>query len=63
MEFCGNSTGIVELTVDGLLANVGIGIVPLFCLSSLLRKESPTLFPVELILVLFVVHKGEFPDE
>ena len=33
----------------------------LFC--HLLRKESPTLQPVELILVLFVVRKGEFFDD
>ena len=38
MEFCGNSTGINELIVDGLPANVGTGIVPLFCLSSLVNK-------------------------
>ena len=31
MKLCGNSTGIVELAVDGLLANVGIGIVPCMC--------------------------------
>ena len=35
---CGNSTGISELIVGGLPANVGIGIVPLFCLSSLVNK-------------------------
>ena len=28
MQFCGNSTGIVELVVNGCVANVGIGIVP-----------------------------------
>ena len=33
-------TSIIELIVDGLLANVGIGIVSLFCLSSL-AKTSP----------------------
>ena len=38
MDFRGNSTGIVELIVDGLPANVGIGIVPLFCLSSLAKR-------------------------
>ena len=37
IEFCGNSTSILELTVDGLLANVGIGIVSLPCLSSLVK--------------------------
>ena len=35
IEFCGNSTSMKELEVDGLPANVGIGIVSLFCLSSL----------------------------
>ena len=39
MGFCGNSS-ISELMADGLLANVGIGIVPLFCSSSL-AKEVP----------------------
>ena len=39
-EFCGKSIGIVELIVDGLLANVGIGIVPLFCSSSLAERVS-----------------------
>ena len=38
MYFRGNSTGIVELIVDGLPANVGIGIVPLFSLSSLAKR-------------------------
>ena len=35
IEFCGISTGIVELVVNGLVANVGIGIVPPFRSSSL----------------------------
>ena len=30
IEFCGNFTGIIELIVDGLPANVGTGFVPLF---------------------------------
>ena len=34
IEFCGKSTGIVELIVDGLPAIVGIGVVPLKCLSA-----------------------------
>ena len=51
-----------ELTVDGLLAHVGIGIVPLI-LSSSLAKEVPTLLLVELTLILFVVRKGESVDE
>ena len=37
-----------------------------FCLyfvCHVLRKESPTLQPVELILVLFVVRKGDFLDD
>ena len=38
IEFCGISTGINELMVDGRLANVGIGIVPLFCSSSLAKE-------------------------
>ena len=29
----------------------------------LLRKGSPTLWPVEMILVLFVVRKGEFLED
>ena len=37
-EFCGNSTGVVELTVDGLLANVGIATVSLFCCHLLWKK-------------------------
>ena len=40
IEFFGNSTGIKELMVDDLLANVGIGIVSLLCLS-FLAKEVP----------------------
>ena len=47
------------VTPPVFLANVGIGIVSLLWLSS----ESPTLSPVELILVLFVVRKGEFLDD
>ena len=35
LEFCGILTGENELMVDGLLANVGIGIVPLIRSSSL----------------------------
>ena len=42
IEFCKNFTGTVELMVDGLLANVGIGIVPLFCLSSLVKGVPDT---------------------
>ena len=35
MKLCGNSTGsIKELAVDGLVANVGIGVVPWFSVSS-----------------------------
>ena len=41
IEFFGNSTGINELIVDGLLANVGIGIVSLSCLSSLVKVPDP----------------------
>ena len=37
-KFCGISTGSVERTVDGLPANVGIGIVPLFCSSPLAKR-------------------------
>ena len=40
MGFCGISTGINELRVDGLVANIGIGFVPLFCSSSP-AKEVP----------------------
>ena len=61
MKFCGNYTSIIELVVRGHLANVSIEIVFLLC--HLLRKESPTLSLVELILVLFVVRKGEFLDD
>ena len=60
IEFCGTPTGITELIVDGLLSNVGIGIVSLLCLSSLAKRVPD---PVELILVLFVVCKGEFLDD
>ena len=35
MPFCSNSTGIVELAVNGLGANVGIGTVACFSLSSI----------------------------
>ena len=38
IEFCGISTSITELIVDGLPANVGIGIVSLFCLSPLAKR-------------------------
>ena len=31
---CGISIGVDEIMVDCLLANIGIGIVPLFCSSS-----------------------------
>ena len=37
MLFCGNSTGIDELIVDGLLVNIGICIVSPLCLSSLAK--------------------------
>ena len=40
MQFYRNSTGTVELIVDGLLANVGIGIVSLLCLSSPMKGVS-----------------------
>ena len=39
IEFCGISAGVHELEVDGLPANVGMRIVPLFCLSSLVKKR------------------------
>ena len=38
MEFSWTSTSINELMVDGLLANVGIGSVLLFCSSSLVKE-------------------------
>ena len=38
MEFFGNSNGINKLIVDGLPANVRIGIVSLLCLSSLAER-------------------------
>ena len=34
------STGINELIFDGFVANVGIGIVPLFCSASLAKEVS-----------------------
>ena len=40
-QFCGNSTSIVELVVNGLDAKVGIGIVPQFCPSPLVRLAFP----------------------
>ena len=55
IEFCGISTGNNELTVDGLLANVGIGIVP-----RCLRERSLSLLLVELILSLSVSHNDAF---
>ena len=51
-EFYGKTTGIDELTVDGLPANS-----ILFVISC---EKSPVPAAVELILVLFVVRKGEF---
>ena len=51
-----------ELIVDGLPANVGIGIVPPLCFH-LLRKECLSLVLVELILVLFVIGKSEFLED
>ena len=42
MEFCGKSTGIVELIIDGLPATVGIGNVPLFLSSLAKRVPDPT---------------------
>ena len=47
--------------VDGLPANVGIGIVPLFCLSSPVKKV-PVACETD-ILVLFVVRKTEFLED
>ena len=47
--------------VDGLPANVSIGIVPLFCLSSP-AEEVPVLLLVELILSLLVMYNSEFLD-
>ena len=35
IEFCGKSTSVAELVVNGFVANVGIGIVPWISLSSL----------------------------
>ena len=50
IEFCGISTGFQELMVDGLLANVRIGIVPLIC-SSFLATSLPVTDPVALGVV------------
>ena len=46
-ELCGNFTSINEIIVDGLPANVGIGHVPLFCLSSPVKKSVPVTFGTE----------------
>ena len=54
--FFGISTGIDELMVDGLLANIGIVIVPLFCSSSLAKEVPVRVARVELILSLSVFH-------
>ena len=35
IEFCGIFSGIVKLVVNGFVANVSIGIVPLFCFTFL----------------------------
>ena len=59
MGLCGISTGINEFMVDGLLANVGIGNVPLFFARHLLRKSSLSLLFVELILSLSMSHNYE----
>ena len=53
---------MIELIIDGLLANVGIGVVSLLCLSSL-AKRVPGPVALALILVLFVVRNTEFRDE
>ena len=64
MEFCRNSTGIVELIVDGVLANVGIGIVSLFCVTSCERCPQPcSLLVVMVIFVPFLASKSEFIDD
>ena len=50
IEFCGISTGNNELMVDGLLAKVGIGIVPLIRSSSI-ATGVPVTDPVALGVV------------
>ena len=63
IEFSGMSTGKNELVVDGLLANVGIGIVPLFRSSSF-AKELPV--PIACgtdSFSLWVSCDGEFLDD
>ena len=63
IEFCGMSTSIDELMFDGLVANVGIGIVPLFCSSSLAKE---VLVPVACgtdPVSLLVSYNGEFLDD
>ena len=57
IEFCGISTRNNELMVHDLLANVGIGILPLFCSPSL-AKEVLFQLLVELILSLLVFCVG-----
>ena len=60
--FCGNSTSILELIVDGLPANVSIGNVPLFCSSSL-AKEVPVPIARGTVLSLLVSHNNEFLEK
>ena len=63
MYFCGNSTGIVELGVNGFVANVGIGIVPKFCLYlSDLFLPSPG-DPKGLLLDFFARRQMKFFEE
>ena len=51
-----------ELRIDGLPANVGIRILPLFCLSSLVN-EVPVPVACGMILVLSVFRKSEFYED
>ena len=63
MEFCGISTGVNELMVDGFLAHVGIGIVPLFCSSSLANEVSVPIARGTDSVSLLVSHNNEFVEK
>ena len=49
--------------VDGLGLQMSALELCRYFVCHVLRKESPTLQPVELILVLFLVRKGDFLDD
>ena len=60
---CCPTTSIVELIVDGILANVGIGIVSLLCLSSLVKKVPVPIACGTDPVSLLVLRKSEFLED